>query len=575
MLPASDSLDDVVIRTLDNMAEMAGHTLGPGGRQVLIERAEIGMKPIITKDGVTVIRNLGYQDSIQQLILEAARDAAGRTAIDAGDGTTTATILSAAITRHVNHIIKTNSKLSPQRIVRELQKLMPFIEQKVKSHSIDANNESILRRVAILSGNGDEALADAVIEAFNVVGDEGNMTIVERGDGTEGSQYKVERIHGYTVETGHEESCRNFSNGFVNDRGGTAVKMDKPIIVLYDGIINDLSQITTGIDVLANYARENNQPIAIALVAHGFNDSVLGSLHFNWNNGKSDVKLYPVATEQNGLRNHSTQTLYDMQAYTGCPVFNPIDRPFADVNAESIYRNNKVISFEASRFKTSIVAKEDLEAIQMRVDELKAQLSKAESEYEKRVIPVRIGKLTSGIARLNIYGSSQGETREKRDRAEDAWMAIRGAIKSGACPGGGFVLVKLSSELLGMSTSTAYGNVARLAMLALSDALLEPVRAIYKNYGYNAADTELQLVSMLKNENEAFDISEEKWVPKHELLDSVPAVVEAIRNSLSIASLLGTIGGVIAFGRNTEEDAKEAHAIRKYEMAVGDRGSVN
>ena len=570
MMPTSANLDGIVLKTLEHMAEMAGSTLGPGGRQILIERPELGMKPIVTKDGVTVIKHLGYSDSIQQLILEAARDAAGRTAVEAGDGTTTATILSAAIARHVNNIVKTNSKVSPQKIVRELQAMIPLIEKKIRSYTIDASSEEILLNVAALSANGDKDLASAVIEAFNVVGDEGNMTIVDQ---IGNSKYKVERIHGYTVETGHEESCRSFANGFLNDSSGTTVKMDKPIFVLYDGIINDVMQIHTGMNkiALANKGKDTN----VVLMAHGFSDSFIGEMHFNWNNDRSEIKIYPLLTEQNGLKNHATQLLYDLQAYTGSPVFNPIDRPFADVNADNMFKWNRVKEFEASRYKTTIVAEEDLIAIEERVNELKLQLEKPESEYEKRVLPVRIGKLTSGIARLNIFGASYGEIREKRDRAEDAWMAIRGAIKHGACPGGGWVLVRLSADLLALSKEMKLTFIQRLALFALSEALVEPVRTIYRNYGYLKEEIESQLAALLLNNEETYDVSEQMWVPKNDLLDSVPAVLEAIRNSLSIASLLGTVGGVIAFGRDPAEDAAEAASIRRWEQTVGERGSIN
>ncbi len=565
MLPAGEDLTSIVVETLNHMAAMAGKTLGPGGRAVLIERPEMGMKPIITKDGVTVIKNLGYGKAIQQLILESARDAALRTAEEAGDGTTTATILASAITKYTNEAVKANPKTSPQRIVREMADLVPYLKNEIMGYAIpvDDNFEEILERVATLSANGDIKLAKTIIEAFNLVGEEGNLTIVE---GTGPSRYTVERITGYTVDTGYEESAKKFSQGFINDRSGTMVGLEHPVFVLYDGVINDISQIFEGLQKISFYFDETASAYKnIVVVAHGFSDMFLADMHTNWNTDKM-IKIFPLLTPQNAILNWRTQFLYDLQAYTGAPVFNPLDRPFSDVNPKSLVDTNLVTNFEAGRFRTSIISKEDEFLISERINELKLQLEKPESEYEANDLRVRIGKLSSGIARLVILAPSQGETRERRDRAEDAWMAIRGAIKTGACPAGGYVLVRLAASLAVAADSLTGSR--QIAAEILSLALLEPVHVLYKNYGYTDLETEVQRNELLLRDDETFDISEQKWVPKFDLLDSVPAVSEAIESSISIASLLGTLGGIISFSRDQDTDKYEERLMRDFNKAI-------
>jgi chaperonin GroEL len=571
MVPPSVGLENEVIETLENIALLVGATLGPGGKQVLIERPEMNMKPIVTKDGVTVIKHLGYHSAVKQLILESARDAAIRTASEAGDGTTSATILSSSIARSTADVVKEYPKLSPQKIVREMQALVPHLMEKIKSYSIDAQDEETLLKVATLSANGDVELAKAIIEAFNVVGEEGNITIIEINGP---SKYEIQKIHGYTVEKGYEDSCRNFSNGFINDRSGTMVVLNNPLVLLFDGVINDIGQVYDGLQKLSSYVESiNRHDSGVVLVAHGFSDTVLGDLHVNWQHPKTVLKVVPLLTPENALRQSKTNFLYDLQAYTGSPVFNPIDRPIVDLDPELLYKNSRTNFFEGGRFRSSIMAQEDVDAVQIRVDELKLQLKKPESAYEANDLNVRIGKLTSGVARFNIYGVSTGETREKRDRAEDAWMAIRGAIKHGACPGGGSVLVKLGADLTVLADKET--KIAKkMAMLVLAEALLKPVRVLYSNYGYTKTEVEQQIIELLKRENETFDISEQKWVPSIELLDSVPAITEAIRNSISIASLLGSLGGIVAFARDSEEDRKEADFVRKFQAATGERGSI-
>jgi chaperonin GroEL len=559
------------------MTAMAGRTLGPGGQQVLIERSEMNMKPIITKDGVTVIKSLGYSNATQQLILEAARDAAIRTGNEAGDGTTTATVLSSAICQATAVAVKSHPKMSPQRIVREMQRIVPALISKIEECRlvIDADNyDATLLKVAALSANGDEPMAQKILEGLDLVGEEGDMTIIERDVGGGKSRYEVEKINGYTLDRGYEESCRTLAQGFINDRSGTMVVLEDPIFLIYDGVINDFNQVFEACQNLWKAMEAVKRPTKnVVLVAHGFSDMALGDFHVNWNHPKVALKIFPLMSPEKAIMNWRTGILHDLQAYTGTPVFNPVDRPMIDMNPAALMECSRVSRFECSRFKAMVFAKEDASAIEIRVDELKEAKKTPESDYELNDLNVRIGKLTSGIVRFNIYGASGGETREKRDRAEDAWMAIKGAIKSGAVPGGGYVLVRLAAYLHGQESLITPGP-RKLAVQILAEAFLEPVKLLYYNYGYNIEDADRQVLELLKRPDFTFDISEEKWVPKLELLDSLPAVSEAIRNSISIASLLGTLGGIVAFKRDAESDKEEEKYVRNFEAAIGERGSV-
>lgn len=574
MIPPSKDLDEVVLKTLERISEMAGATLGPGGKQVLIDRPEVGMKPIMTKDGVTVVKNLGFDSGVQQLILEAAREAAIRTMTEAGDGTTTATILSASIAKQTATAVQANPKLSPQRIVREMQSLSPIIEGFVKKFKVNMKKnrqEDVLLSVAKLSANGDIELAKKILEAMDLVGDEGNLTILER---SADSGIQVERIKGYSLDSGYEMSCRGFSNGFINDRAGTHVVLEKPVIVLFDGVINSIEQVLDFLSRMAHYFNVTKQSRrGLVLVAHGFSDTVLGDLHVNWNDGKSTIAVFPLVTPDKAIMNWRSQLLHDLAAYAGASVFNPIDKPLADADTEKLTKESRVTSFECGRFSTNVMADEDQSAIDLRVEELKEALKAPESQYEENDLQVRIGKLTSGIARMTISGPTPSETRERKDRAEDAWMAVRGATEHGAVPGGGFVLVKLSGQLMLLADNPELPSTqtGKLALNILANALLEPVRVLYGNYGHSDEDTEAHLISMLNNTKETFDIAEERWVPKDTLLDSAPAVIQAIKNSISIASLFGTIGGIIAFRRDRETDKAEEDYVRRFSSATGDR----
>lgn len=568
MIPNGDTLAKKVVNTLSHMAEMAGITLGPGGRQVLLERSELNFPPIITKDGVTVIKHLGYDDSVCQLILESARDAALRTASEAGDGTTTATVLSAAIVRLTHEYVQASRTeglhVSPQQVVRYMQELVPVLHNIIQSEfvmSVEGDDYDVtLKRVAELSANGDKHIAQVILDAFDMVGSEGNMTIVET---TGPSNYKIERINGYTVDIGYEDSLKKFANGFINDRSGTMVGMNNPVVLLFDGVVNDLMLVHEALTKIDMYFATNRvQDKNILLVAHGFSDGVLGDLHVNWSHPDT-VNVLPLLTPQRPMANWRTQFLFDLQAYTGAPVFNTIDKPFSSLDVDVLCRDNLVKHVECSRYRTSIISDEDELLLDGRVEQLKEQLKNPESEYEANDLQVRIGKLTSGIARLYITGPSQGETREKRDRAEDAWMAIRGAIKYGATPGGGFVLSKLSFQLKTLANETT-DLAQNMAMYILAEALLDPIKRLYKNYGYSSEQADEIIENLTETEDMTFDLYKHKWVPKYELLDSASAVMQAIENSVSIASLLGTLGGVVAYNRNSIADEQERQFTREF-----------
>jgi len=569
MIRKGPELDAKVLDTLESMSEMSGITLGPGGRTVIIERPEMDMKPIITKDGVTVIKNLGYESAVQQLILEAARDAAVRTADEAGDGTTTATILSSSIARATKDAIKGSPNLSPQKIVRELQALVPFILDRIEDYKIEADTEEVLKKVATLSANGDELMADAVMEAFDIVGEEGNITIVEIVGST---KFEVEKIKGYTVEMGFERSCKKFATGFINDPSGTKVVMNSPYMILFDGIISDVNQFLDGFNTLKSFlVGKGIDECNIVLCAHGFSDAVIGTLHLNWNDPRSTIKILPLLAPEMAIMNYRTNFLYDLQAYTGLTVFNPINNPILNLDAEKLFKDNKVKQFECSRFRSSVISDEEGSLVEIRVAELKRQLANPESEYEAKDLEVRIGKLTSGIARLNIYGLSAGELRERRDRAEDAWMAMRGAIKHGALPGGGYVYIRLAADLFVNSIRDGKTGSAKVASHILSQALSRPFEVLYENYGWGKEEIETHKVKLLADNENTYDIVNQCLVPKGDLLDSLPAVSEAIKNSISIASLLGTLGGIISFKRDFETDKEEEDYKRRFERAIEER----
>ena len=579
VLPRGPELEEKILHTMKTISTVVGGTLGPGGHPVLIERQEHGLPPIITKDGVTVFRALGFQDPIGHCIMETARDASVRTANEAGDGTTTAAILAEAFVRLVKSYCKANPTVPPQQVIREIQRIYDeVLEPEIKSLSIKCNLDSkkgrkLLESVATISGNGDRDLAKAVMECFDICGDEGNVTILE-SSGPFG--YEVEKIEGYPIPMGFEESCAKFYPAFINEPATQRIVLEKPAFLLYFGRLNDI-QTTLGILEKFAEAWKNKycEVFNLVLVATGFSENVLASLATNMVD-PTTVNIVPLAVPQSPIPNGQRFFLDDLAAVTDAVVYDPITNPLVNAtfdgigniakDEQDIWKVRSVRTFECSRFRSTIVGFASEEVLLKRTEEVKAMSDFAESQLDASYMRERLAKLTGGIAKLKVIGSSNGELKERRDRAEDAVCAVRGAIQSGAIVGGGWALARLISIL----PDTPVCNDI------IAPALSEPVEVLWNNAGASGEqmsanrDRTEQLVASIENypkETEVWNAATGKFCNAlaEGVLDSVPAVRDALKNSISCATLLGTLGGTIVFPRDRELEIKDARDSAEFE----------
>lgn len=578
-----DKLENLILDTMRTVSSIVGATLGPGGQPVLIERYEHGLPSFVTKDGVTVMRSLGFDESSQHCIMEAARDAAIRTASEAGDGTTTATVLAEALARLTNRFCKGNPRVSPQKVVRRLEEAFrEVIAPTISKCSIQANlgNEEsriLLRAVAKVSANGDEELADAVMKCFDIVGDDGNVTISESSGP---SSYEVEKIEGYPIAMGYEDSCGKFATKFVNDTSTQSCVLNKPVFICYFGKLTEFQTVQLLLERIGEAYSDGKFTHNVVIIATGFSENVLATLAVNFAH-PGTLNIFPLVLPQSPLTNSQMQLLEDICAVTGAKMFDPLNYP---LNEGSLYDlGSGVKQFEASRFRSSIVGRAtgpryNSEGIQVgvyeddvleRVSQLQVLASRPESELDKAMLDERIGKLTGGIARLKVIGASNGELKEKRDRAEDAVCAVRGAIKHGCLPGGGWMLLKLMAELAATENADPIKN--QVVGEVLIPALFEPVARLLANCGINedeGREVLAPIIVAIKNNEKpiVYDALEQKHVDPYEggILDSLPAVLEAVRNSISIAALLGTLGGIVVFKRDAALELGENRAAQQF-----------
>ena len=549
------SLEKTIADTMRTISDIVGGTLGPGGQPVLIERQEFNLPAMVTKDGVTVFRALGFNDPAAHVIMEAARDASVRTANEAGDGTTTATILAEAIVRKTKQFCRENPKVSPQRVCRRLEGIFKtLIEPSIENKALKCDfskrlGRKRLKAVATISANGDGPLADAVMECFDLVGDEGNVTILEVSGP---SSYEVEQIDGYSIPIGYEDSCARYYPKFINDPATQRCFFENPAFIVYHGRVTDIQTCVMLMETIgAAWQSPESFNHNVVLVATGFSESVLGQLALNFAE-QGTINVFPLLAPQSPINNGQLEFLEDICAVTGAKLLDPLNNQMELATLDDVGVGCR--QFECHRFRSTIIGRSEELLLLERVDLLRKRLENPESQLEKRLIEERIGKLTGGIAKLKVIGASNGELREKRDRAEDAVCAVRGAIKHGCLPGGCWTLLSLCDELEALGDPIVDG--------VLIPALEEPFWVLLKNAGLPKEEASSVYDHLHCNLSKpmVYDALEGQYVEPLEagILDSVPAVLEAIRSSLSIATLLGTLSGTIVFARDGALERQEA-----------------
>lgn len=591
VIPRSPALKAKILETAKLIATVVGGTLGPGGRPVLIERPEYGVPPIVTKDGVTVFRALGFQDAVQHVLLESARDCAAKTALEAGDGTTTTTILYEALVRLTAGYCERHPGHAPQLVVKALQQALeatfrPEIDRlALRGDLATDEGRRRLRAVARVSANGDDALADAVLQAFDVCGDDGNVTIVDGSARV--ASYRVEKIDGFPIAMGYEFSCERFATAFVNRPDLQMVQLENPCFILYFGRVNDVQTLLPLMERLNEHWKIGVVKTPnFVLCATGFSESVLAFLSLNWANG-GVINIFPLLVPNNSpVANAQRQFLDDLAAVTSGAVYDPVTAPldqaeFAGignlelVNPEAAdlppeegageWRAGGVRLFEAGRHRSSVVGYYDEGEVLARAAVVKAQVEQAASQLDAELTKVRLAALTGGIARLHVLGASNAEVRERRDRADDAICAVRGAVRDGCLPGACWTLLRLASLL--DPGDSVHAEI-------LGPALLQPIRVLLDNVGLADEDQQRVVGATaataataaglgMPESARVYDAAAGHMVYALEagLLDSLPAVRDALTNAISIAAQHGTLGGVIVQprdGRVDRDDARDA-----------------
>lgn len=504
---------------VDALADAVKVTLGPKGRNVIIEK-KFGA-PHITKDGVTVAREVELEDPFQNMGAQLVKEVASKTGDQAGDGTTTATVLAQAI---VNVGLKNvTAGANPMDLKRGIDKAVSAVVENIKSQAQEVDDDiSKIENVARVSANNDEEIGRLIAEAMEKVKKEGVIT-VEEAKGTETS---VDVVEGMQFDRGY------ISPYFVTNSEKMECEMDSPYILLYDKKISNLKDMLPILEAVA----QSGRPLLI--IAEDVDNEALATLVVNRLRGSLKI----CAVKAPGFGDRRKEMLEDIAVLTGGTVVSEVKgMQLAQATINDLGTAEKV---SVNKDNTTIVnGAGSKDAIASRVNQIKAQIETTTSNYDKEKLQERLAKLAGGVAVLYIGAPSEVEMKEKKDRVDDALSATRAAIAEGIVPGGGVAYIRSLSVLDELKGDNDDENTG---IAIIRRAIEEPMRQIMENAGVEGAVI-LQKVKDGKGDfgyNARTDQFENFF--ETGVIDPAKVTRVALENAASIAGMFLTTECVIA-----------------------------
>ena len=521
---------DLLKSGVDQLADAVKVTLGPKGRNVIIEK-KFGA-PHITKDGVSVAKEVELEDPFENMGAQLVKEVASKTGDDAGDGTTTATVLAQAI---IGVGLKNvTAGANPMDLKRGIDKAVAKVVESIKAQSEEIGDDyTKIENVARISANNDEEIGKLIAEAMKTVKKEGVITVEE----AKGTDTTVDVVEGMQFDRGY------ISPYFVNNADKMTCEMDSPAILIYDKKISNLQDLLPVLEPVAKSGRP------LLIIAEDVDSQALATLVLNSLRGSLKI----CAVKAPGFGDRRKEMLQDIATLTGGVVISEeVGLKLENATPEMLGRADKVT---IDKEKTTIVdGAGDKEAIAQRVATIKTQIEKTTSEYDKEKLQERLAKLAGGVAVLHVGAPSEVEMKEKKDRVDDALCATRAAMAEGIVPGGGVAYIRAISSLEGLKGENDDETVG---IEIVKRAIEEPLRQIVANAGKEGA----VVVQKVKDGEGDFGYNARTDTYENFLAAGVidPAKVTrvALENAASIAGMFLTTECVIA---DKKEDTPVAGA---------------
>lgn len=506
-----------LLEGVDILANTVKATMGPKGRNVAFQRA-FG-SPLVTKDGVTVAKEIELQDPAQNMGAQMMREVASKTADVAGDGTTTATVLAQAICVQGKKLITAGA--NPIELKRGMDKAVQAVVDNLKSMAKPINSSSDIEQVATVSANWDKKIGSQIAQAMQAVGNDGVITVEEAN----GFESELVIVEGMRFERGY------LSPYFITDTEQQQAVLHNPFIVLVD---KKVSQMSALLPVLELAARKNR---SLLIVAEDVESEALSTLVVN----KMRNILQVVAVKSPAFGDRRTAMLEDIAVLTGSTIVSDATGvTFAHLHEDNIGTCKKVIVEKEST--TIIEGNGNKDAIQQRIDLLKNQIAQATSAYDIEKYKERLAKLSHGVAIIKVGAATETEMREIKDRIDDALSATKSAVEEGIIIGGGCALLHAQKCIKSLDL---VGDEALGAQI-IEKAIEAPFKAIVNNAGIEPALL-LDVVKQHEDNGFGYDAKEYEFGNLWDkgILDPVKVTRTALQNAASIAGLLLTTEAVI------------------------------
>ncbi|MDP4730128.1 MAG: chaperonin GroEL [Schleiferiaceae bacterium] len=522
-MSAKDIKFDVAARDgmragVDALANAVKVTLGPKGRNVIIEKS-FG-PPQVTKDGVTVAKEITLEDKIQNLGAQMVKEVASKTADIAGDGTTTATVLAQAIISQGHKNVAAGA--NPMDLKRGIDKAVAVVVENLRSQSqeVGDNNQKV-EQVATISANNDPAIGALIAQAMAKVKKEGVITVEE----AKGTETYVDVVEGMQFDRGY------LSAYFVTNTEKMVADLDHPFILIYDKKISSMKELLPVLEPVA----QTGKPLLI--IAEDVDGEALGTLVVNKIRGALKI----AAVKAPGFGDRRKAMLEDIAILTGGTLISE-ERGFKLENA-TMDMLGTAEKITIDKDNTTIVnGAGSTEDIQGRVHQIKAQIETTTSDYDREKLQERLAKLAGGVAVLYVGAASEVEMKEKKDRVDDALAATRAAIEEGIVPGGGVALVR-ATEALANLEGVNFDETTGIKIIAR--AIEEPLRVIVGNAGLEGS----VIVAKVKEGKGdfGFNAKTEEYCSMYEagIIDPTKVTRVALENAASVASLLLTTEATI------------------------------
>ena len=504
---------DGLKRGVDALANAVKVTLGPKGRNVIISKS-FGA-PQITKDGVTVAKEIELQDPLENMGAQMVKEVASRTNDLAGDGTTTATVLAQAIVKEGLKNVAAGA--NPMDLKRGIDKAVEAVVKDLEKQATKVGNSSeMIKQVASISANNDDVIGELIAEAFGKVGKEGVITVEE----AKGTDTHVDVVEGMQFDRGY------LSPYFVTNSEKMNAELEKPMILIYDKKISSMKDLLPVLEPVAQQGR------SLLIVAEDVDGEALATLVVNKLRGSLKI----AAVKAPGFGDRRKAMLEDIAILTGGTVISE-ERGFTLENA-TIDMLGTAETITMDKDNTTIVnGAGDKSAIKARINEIKAQIASTTSDYDKEKLQERLAKLAGGVAVLYVGAASEVEMKEKKDRVDDALNATRAAVEEGIVAGGGVALVRAIAVLLKLPTenldeTTGVQIVAR--------AIESPLRTIVENAGGEGSVVIAKVLEGKKNFG--YDAKSETYVDmlKAGIIDPKKVTRIALENAASVAGMILT-----------------------------------